>query len=289
MLTGSRLNTLLLVLMLVVGIAIVGMLATNARGGPLDPPGPPASTSGVLLPGTPISGATAITVPGHYYLTQGFAVAGNATGIDIQTSDVSLDLGGFTISGGGTAAGGTGVRIGGSRVHVTNGEVRSFQFGFSASAGTQEIRLDRFMALNNARGIHIASISTTIAECDVENNLETGIVVAASDNVITGCTIESNAAPGVTFQGDRNVLEDSVVKNNNLAGNPSWGDVLIQSAFNFIQGNSLGNAPPILIPAGLSNYQNRMVDNTCVLPIVDNSGLSQFSHEADHANVTCGP
>jgi len=230
----GRINTLLLVLVLVVGVAILAMLAARAQGGPLDPPGSPAPTSGVLLPGTPISGATTITVPGHYYLTRDFATAGAATGISIQTSDVSLDLGGFTISGGGTAAGGTGVTVGGSRVHVTNGEVRSFQFGLATSPITQEIRLDRFMALNNARRIHIASISTTIAECDVENNLETGIVVAASHNVITACTIESDVGPGVTFQGDNNMLEDSLVNNNNLAANGSWGDVLIQSSNNVI-------------------------------------------------------
>ena len=44
MLTGTRINTLLLVLTLMTGVTIVAMLATGARGGPLDPPGPPAST-----------------------------------------------------------------------------------------------------------------------------------------------------------------------------------------------------------------------------------------------------
>lgn len=40
----ARLNTALLVVLICVGLAILTMLATRAQGGPLDPPGAPAST-----------------------------------------------------------------------------------------------------------------------------------------------------------------------------------------------------------------------------------------------------
>ena len=48
MLVSSRTTNILLVLVLVVGIGIVAMLASGVRGGPLDPPGPPASTMHTL-------------------------------------------------------------------------------------------------------------------------------------------------------------------------------------------------------------------------------------------------
>ena len=45
---SNRTNTILLGTILAVGIGIVAMLASNARGGPLDPPGPPAQTMHTL-------------------------------------------------------------------------------------------------------------------------------------------------------------------------------------------------------------------------------------------------
>lgn len=44
MLASPRTTNILLVLVLAMGTAIVAMLATGVRGGPLDPPGAPAST-----------------------------------------------------------------------------------------------------------------------------------------------------------------------------------------------------------------------------------------------------
>ena len=75
------------------------MLATGALGGPLDPPGVPGSTDSVRLPGTPISGPTTIAQSGHYYLTRDISVPRLVSGVVISANDVSLDLGGFTISG----------------------------------------------------------------------------------------------------------------------------------------------------------------------------------------------
>jgi hypothetical protein len=51
---SSRVNTLLLAIILVVGVAIVAMLASGARGGPLDPSGAPAPTMKTLddIPGS---------------------------------------------------------------------------------------------------------------------------------------------------------------------------------------------------------------------------------------------
>ena len=48
MLISIRVTNILLILVLAVGIAIVAMLASGARGGPLDPPGAPTSTMKTL-------------------------------------------------------------------------------------------------------------------------------------------------------------------------------------------------------------------------------------------------
>jgi hypothetical protein len=50
----TRVNTLLLSLVLFALLGVIAMLATDARGGPLDPPGPPGSTGKTLdeIPGS---------------------------------------------------------------------------------------------------------------------------------------------------------------------------------------------------------------------------------------------
>src|SRR5262245_21481061 len=133
MLVSSRTTNILLVLVLVVGIAIVAVLATGVRGGPLDPPGAPASTDSVKLPGTPISSAPfTISQPGHYYLTRSLALPVGQLAITINASNVSLDLRGFTVSG--TNDSGWGIYIANSQtdVDISNGTVRDFQFGLDA-------------------------------------------------------------------------------------------------------------------------------------------------------------
>ena len=93
-----RINT---VLLLVTLLAVIGLFATRAYGGPLDPPGAPASTDGVRGQGTPISSLPfAITQPGRYYLTRNLTGPGNANGITITAANVTLDLNGFTLDGG---------------------------------------------------------------------------------------------------------------------------------------------------------------------------------------------
>src|SRR6202521_2660459 len=128
-----RLNTFLLVLILVVGVAIVGMLASGARGGPLDPPGPPASTSGVREPGTPITSIPyTITRAGYYYLTDNLVAASdNQSGISIAADDVTLDMKGFTLTGSNKT--GTAIAMNLEyRTNLTNGTIDDWGVGLDA-------------------------------------------------------------------------------------------------------------------------------------------------------------
>ena len=79
MLISHRATNVLLVAILAVGVGIVAMLASGARGGPLDPTGPP-SVTGTLpqveprMPIPPVgwNGTFPITISqsGSYFLTQ---------------------------------------------------------------------------------------------------------------------------------------------------------------------------------------------------------------------------
>ena len=67
-----------------------------------------------------------ITKSGFYYV--GGNLSSAASGIIVSANDVTIDLGGFTLTGNGGST--YGVGIGGqTNVEVRNGTVRGFQFG----------------------------------------------------------------------------------------------------------------------------------------------------------------
>ena len=137
MLNSSRTNAILLVAILAVGIGIVAMLATGARGGPLDPPAAPASTDGVREPGTPISSIPfTISAPGRYYLTRNLTGTIATSGVTISASDVTLDLHGFTLTGGVNAI--DGVLVSGARtnIRIEHGTIRGWFNGIDGHAAT---------------------------------------------------------------------------------------------------------------------------------------------------------
>ena len=88
-------------------------------------------TDSVRLPGTPISGPTTITQPGHYYVTRDITAApGSTWAIMIDADDVSIDLGGFTLSGDDTiGSAGLFVQASRQRISISNGTVRDFAAG----------------------------------------------------------------------------------------------------------------------------------------------------------------
>ena len=135
MLISNRATNILLVAVLAVGIALVAMLASGARGGPLDPPLAPGPTDGVRGPGTPISSVPfAITTPGRYYFTRNLSYSGGANAITIAADDVVLDLGGFSLDGLGTGTKGIyDLAQSHQNVSIEHGAIRGFYGGSRSS------------------------------------------------------------------------------------------------------------------------------------------------------------
>ena len=251
MLISNRATNILLVAILAIGIGIVAMLASGARGGPLDPPGPPASTDSVQLPGTPITSLPfTITLPGHYYVTRSLTGATGQSGITVSTSNVSIDLGGFTLTGGTTP--GSGVSVGSLRnVTIRNGALRGWNFGIlgtgcgncrvdgvqaSSSAATgidigpQSVVSDCNASLNN---LGIAGTSITIRNCTISENQTYGIQLTGDSSLVEDSRVNVNADIGIGISGSRNMIHD-----NQLSGNVLEDIRLEPSAtFNVFTGN----------------------------------------------------
>src|SRR5262245_46629374 len=86
-------------------------------------------------------GGTVITEGGSYYLTRGLYATGTAPILDIQTSDVDIDLNGMSIGGNESAPG---IRVGPfvGDITIRNGTISYVSEGISILSGSFNVVLE---------------------------------------------------------------------------------------------------------------------------------------------------
>jgi hypothetical protein len=230
---SNRITHVLLALVLLSLFAMIGMLATTARGGPLDPPGPVGTTDGLRGPGTPISSLPfTIDQPGYYYLTRNLTGAQNTDGITVSASDVTLDLGGFELAG--TNRTGDGISVSGTQraVVVRNGSVTNWDIGIFAAAAVYS-RVHDVTVLQNAEGLRIG-IASMVEDCVVSSNL--GIGIRANTSIIRDCTIIDNNLSGVEAFNESYIHHNHIF-NNNVSSTYEHSDVRLTGTRNTVEQN----------------------------------------------------
>jgi hypothetical protein len=193
MLISNRATNILLVAILAAGIGIVAMLAPGVRGGPLDPPGPPSSSDGVRLPGTPIDHIPyTISTPGNYYLTRNLALATSGDGITIAADDVAIDLMGFTIAGPGVGFTGAGITGDGSfhkNVAVRGGTLAAWPGVAIFSSGIAPSRFEDLIMRKNGKGL-VTDPGSTVRNIEVDDTADIAIHMFANSS-IDGCVVKT--------------------------------------------------------------------------------------------------
>jgi hypothetical protein len=174
----------------------------------------------VLRPGTPITSLPFdITQPGNYYLTGNLTLAATGTGITIDSSNVTLDLGGFTIDG--TNTGGSGVFIPSQfqgtnlrEITVRNGTAQDWtQDGFDMEF-VDGLIAENLQADNDGTGIVVAN--ARLSDCTANFNANGG-VQSKGGSTITGCTTKNNQGAGFILVNG-SVLESCTAVGNSAAG-----------------------------------------------------------------------
>lgn len=167
---------------------------TIAHAGPLTPPpGPPTSTDTILRadartpigPDTTPGSATAtyrITAPGSYYLTENIQGVAFGRGIEITTSNVTLDLNGFGLLGVPDVAGGIILTTTASNIKVHN--------GFASDWNSAVV------ALSTCRNAHVSDIRV-----DGFGSFEA--ISVGDDSVVTDCVIND---PVIGIQAGQGAL-----------------------------------------------------------------------------------
>ena len=263
-----RVNTGLLIVVALIGVSIIAMLATGVRGGPLDPTGVPAPTDGVRGPGTPISSLPyTISQSGYYYVTRNLFGGTGQDGITITASNVTLDLGGFTLFGGTSPQNGI-VASGPRYVTVRNGNVRGWSYGINVSVTYS--RIEHVRATNNTVTGIVISGESTVEDCVASINGLDGIV--ATTATVRRCTVSENGQAGI-LSNDRTVIEG-----NRITFNPGYG-LFVQGDFNNIRGNEMNASATADIYVGGDG--NALFENVSCDPI-SNAGLNNVIAASNH-------
>ena len=282
--------------------------------GPLDPPsGPVTSTYKTLTEVEPRIAINATNTPGDadsvfriaasgsYYLTGNLIGLFNAGmhGIEVAASDVTIDLGGFRITGGAstldgiyipdsglkniTVRNGSVTNWGGAGVnarYATGGSITRVNASGNGLAGINAgigFVVRECTAADNATGI-VANRDSTIEHCSASTNLGAGVGVGINCSVI-GCTASSNAAGGIFSQNYSRIADCTASENggwgievltgcavlDSLASSNGSGGIRVDSGClvrgNNCQRNGTGPdpGPGILIRVG----DNRVEGNNC--------------------------
>lgn len=265
----------MLLLILIVGVAIVAMLATGARGGPLDPTSAPGPTDGVREPGTPITSIPfTIAQPGFYYLTHNLtASADGQNGITVSTDDVTLDLKGFTLKGSNKT--GSGISANGQQFTVTNGVIEAWDIGVSA-LGASYARYADLQIAGNTLGI--AAHWAAMEDCSIVGNAR-GMV--ADNTTVRHCLLINNSDYALQV-GTGSVIEDNQFEGT-LSGSPQSADIVVNGNDNVIRDNvsRTGAAPFVRLLFGAA--ANAIMRNryACAAGIVTNPQFNYIPTTVD--------
>ena len=141
----------------IVYLALLLLVPSGFPQGSLTPPGAPAPTMKTLdqlEPRTPIAALPfTISASGSYYVTGNLTAAGAASGITIATNDVTLDLGGFALTGGGSGTTGRAIDVTGllrRNIYIRNGTVRGWSNGGVRADLATAVTVEKVRVIGNS-------------------------------------------------------------------------------------------------------------------------------------------
>lgn len=166
---------------------------------PLGPPGPTMRTldqiDAKLEKRTPISSLPFnITQPGSYYLTGNLTGVSGQSGVTVSTSDVTIDLNGFALTG--VAGSIHGIEANApSNVAICNGTIRNWGGSGIFAQPTSNSQFQNLRLSNNAEFGILGGPGSAIKNCVARENGESGIYVLPG-STIAHCTAEGNGRSG---------------------------------------------------------------------------------------------
>ena len=181
---------------IVISLAMPMVAFSQGALAPSGPPGPTFKTLSQVEPRIPISSLPYdISAPGSYYVTSNLTGVSSAYGIRINSSDVTLDLSGFTLTGVPGAFYGIATPSGLTNIVIRNGTVRGWGFvGVDTTANYNAV-VENVVSTHNAGGFTLGADSS-IRNCKAMYNVNVGISVDDRGSV-KDCVSERNGLTGI--------------------------------------------------------------------------------------------
>ncbi len=234
--------------LLIVAAAVIAAGAAVSALGPLNPPtGPVAETGRTMIFDVPYT----ISAPGSYIVVRNLTAPANTRGITIAASNVTLDLGGFSLRNGNHVGppGSDAIVVTGTQHHIVvmNGSISDFDGGGVLGAGASQSRVEHLTISNlhdptgsafpRPRAVDLGS-SCIVADCAI-SNCEAGISTGVA-GLVEGCTV-ANTSSGLGIDTDT----DSIVRHCTASGGSSYGPSF---------GISVGDRSSVLDCAASNNH-----------------------------------
>ena len=166
----------------------------------------------------PVYGVTTISQPGHYILTRDIP-SGSSTAITISSSDVTLDLGGRTITRtlGATAA--VQISAGFRDVVVKNGRIRGGVTGVYYNSGSRtRVRIENLDIDGASYGIRLVGVEEVeIKGCRISNASTEGISLLGGSDTFKAAIIDNTLTDVSGYGMYLFGLEHGVVRDNRLS------------------------------------------------------------------------
>ena len=286
----------------VVLIAISGTGAFAQKGKVADAPSVPDV---VQIPGGQFSESYIISESGSYRLAGDRSMLNGSavSAIVISAPNVTLDLGGHTISGVGTKSAASGIEavvpVGliVENVRVFNGTVQGFgNTGLLLNVNSVSVESVRSLD-NGARGIHVA-LNGTVMDCMAMENGTAGIQIAmgrvlntvASYNGtygiaigtgrVEGCEVGNNVASGIQCSGNSIVRNNRILYNN--TGNIGWASGVVCDLGSQIVDNYFCENKVTAIRASRGTLvRGNSISNAVIFSI----GITAYGSGVDHQAV----
>ena len=172
-----------------------------------------------------------ISQPGSYYLSGNLEVT-KSDGIKIETSDVTLDLNGFTISRV-SGSGGDGILVGNGndRITVRNGSISGFDYGilcyWGSSPYSKDCLFERVAVSScGTYGIEADGEANRLVDCRVCNNTGSGLFVG-DDSILSGCSATTNQDFGFRVGNASSLSGCSAIGNGQMGIEVGEGSTLV--------------------------------------------------------------
>lgn len=155
-----------------------------------------------------------ITASGSYYLAQPLVCTSSVDGIDIQISEVKIDLNGFSLAGVSNAGDGISISVPCNNITVRNGIICNWGGYGVMATNSDHVRFLDLNVYDNGSGALYAGKSSLVRDCTIYGNgfsapatnnppADDGIMVGPY-STIQDCKVYANAGSGIhTFSYSR--------------------------------------------------------------------------------------